>query len=151
MPRWTPEARRIQGEIARRRRSWTRSTGPRTPEGKARSSRNAWKGGVRREAREWGRLIRSIELTNREVDRTVRARLGRPVPAAPRLRISRPRRCPELLNGFEDHLGLVGLLGPPGEEEHLSIEEIEQRLGLRPGGTLLLEHPADQRLHQPHP
>lgn len=45
--RWTPEQRRQQSERIRTCRPWERSTGPRTAEGKARASRNAWKGGHR--------------------------------------------------------------------------------------------------------
>jgi hypothetical protein len=47
MPRWTEEARQRQAELIRQRRPWLKSTGPRTPEGKSRSARNAWKGGPR--------------------------------------------------------------------------------------------------------
>ena len=35
MPRWTPEARQKQADQARRTRPWEKSTGPRTPAGKA--------------------------------------------------------------------------------------------------------------------
>lgn len=47
MPRWTPEARRKQAEIQKTRQSWKHSTGPKTAAGKARSSLNAWKHGMR--------------------------------------------------------------------------------------------------------
>jgi hypothetical protein len=47
MPRWTPEARRKQAEIQKTRQSWRHSTGPKTREGKARASMNAWKHGMR--------------------------------------------------------------------------------------------------------
>lgn len=40
MPRWTPEARQKQSELIRKVRPWEKSTGPRTPEGKANSSKN---------------------------------------------------------------------------------------------------------------
>jgi murein endopeptidase len=40
MPRWTPEARFKQSELIRQVRPWEKSTGPRTPEGKAISSKN---------------------------------------------------------------------------------------------------------------
>ena len=42
---WTLERRQRQAELIRQWRPWEQSTGPRTPEGKARVSRNAWKGG----------------------------------------------------------------------------------------------------------
>jgi hypothetical protein len=41
---WTDEARRKQAERIRQQQPWRFSTGPRTPEGKAKSSRNAYKG-----------------------------------------------------------------------------------------------------------
>lgn len=61
---WTPEQRAAQAARLRALRPWERSTGPRTLEGKARSSQNALKNGmsttfmrtimaeVRRQARE---------------------------------------------------------------------------------------------------
>lgn len=54
---WTPERRARQAELIRTWQPWTRSTGPRTAEGKARASRNAWKGGCWREMRELRRLL----------------------------------------------------------------------------------------------
>ena len=41
---WTPERRAKQAEAIRRWKPWERSTGPKTEEGKAASSRNADKG-----------------------------------------------------------------------------------------------------------
>jgi hypothetical protein len=38
---WTPERRAKQREIIRQSKPWEKSTGPRTPEGKAVSSKNA--------------------------------------------------------------------------------------------------------------
>lgn len=57
MSGWTPERRARQAEQIRAWQPWTRSTGPRTAEGKARASRNAWKGGYWREIRELRRLL----------------------------------------------------------------------------------------------
>lgn len=48
---WTLERRQRQAEQIRRWRPWEQSTGPRTPEGKARVSRNAWQGGHRAQLR----------------------------------------------------------------------------------------------------
>lgn len=48
---WTPERRAKQAEAIRRWQPWNKSTGPRTEEGKARSSRNADKGIAEFEAR----------------------------------------------------------------------------------------------------
>lgn len=41
---WTPERRARQAVIIKQTRPWEFSTGPRTPEGKAASSRNAYAG-----------------------------------------------------------------------------------------------------------
>jgi hypothetical protein len=55
---WSPERRARMAELVRTWAPWERSTGPATPEGKARSSRNAWKGGSRQTMRELSRLLR---------------------------------------------------------------------------------------------
>ena len=44
---WTPERRLKQSLQIRQWRPWDDSTGPKTPQGKAVSSRNAYRGGVR--------------------------------------------------------------------------------------------------------
>ena len=54
---WTPERRARQAELIRTWQPWTRSTGPRTPEGKAKASRNAWKGGYWQQLKELRRLL----------------------------------------------------------------------------------------------
>jgi hypothetical protein len=46
-----------QAKAIRRWRPWEHSTGPRTAEGKARSSMNAWKGGERQILRAFARLL----------------------------------------------------------------------------------------------
>ena len=49
MPRWTPEARKQHSELMKAKirlwKPWLQSTGAKTAEGKARSSRNAYKHG----------------------------------------------------------------------------------------------------------
>ena len=55
----TPEHRRLRSELIRRWRPWEKSTGPRTPEGKASSSRNRWRGGKREQFRTLMRELRS--------------------------------------------------------------------------------------------
>ena len=55
---WTPERRARQAALIRTWRPWEQSTGPRSPEGKARVSRNGWKGGTRQMLRELGRALR---------------------------------------------------------------------------------------------
>jgi hypothetical protein len=57
---WTQERRARQAKAIRRWRPWKHSTGPRTAEGKARSSRNAWKGGQREMARALARFLRRL-------------------------------------------------------------------------------------------
>ena len=43
----TPEHRQRRSEMIHRWKPWERSTGPRTPQGKARASMNRWRGGQR--------------------------------------------------------------------------------------------------------
>jgi hypothetical protein len=57
----TAEHRRRQSERIRVWRPWERSTGPRTAEGKAASSHNAWKGGNRPVLREVARVLSEQE------------------------------------------------------------------------------------------
>jgi len=59
---WTPERRARQARLIHTWRPWERSTGPRTPEGKARVARNAYKGNKR------GQLLREHTLMLREVE-----------------------------------------------------------------------------------
>lgn len=55
---WTPEQRAQQSAKIKQWQPWARSTGARSPEGKAVSSRNAFKGGWRAELREMAGLLR---------------------------------------------------------------------------------------------
>ena len=48
---WTLERRERQAELIRQWQPWKQSTGPQSVEGKARSSRNAYKGGVSQQLR----------------------------------------------------------------------------------------------------
>jgi hypothetical protein len=54
---WTTERRNKQAELIRTWRPWERSTGPKTPEGKATVARNPWKGGHRQKLRDLTYLI----------------------------------------------------------------------------------------------
>lgn len=60
---WTPERRQKQAELIRTWQPWQRSTGPQTLTGKARASRNAWKGGHRPMLRNLSKML-SDELAN---------------------------------------------------------------------------------------
>jgi hypothetical protein len=59
---WTLERRQRQAELIRQWQPWKQSTGPRTPEGKAAASRNAFTGGdmarMRELAKEVNRVLR---------------------------------------------------------------------------------------------
>ena len=54
---WTPERRARQAQLIRNWKPWERSTGPTTAKGKARVSRNGYKGGIRRALRTLARLL----------------------------------------------------------------------------------------------
>ena len=55
---WSAERRTRQSELIRRWKPWERSTGPKTPMGKAKVCQNAFKGGWRQKLRELQRLLR---------------------------------------------------------------------------------------------
>lgn len=65
---WTPERRAAQAERIRQTKPWAASTGPRTAEGKASSSRNAYKGATRPRMRAAARVgaftLRVVEVLN---------------------------------------------------------------------------------------
>ncbi len=55
---WTLERKARQAELIKTWQPWKQSTGPKTPEGKARAARNGWKGGTREVLRELAKLLR---------------------------------------------------------------------------------------------
>ena len=61
MRHWTPEEREKQSQLIQNWQPWNKSTGARTPEGKAVSSRNAHKGGIRSICREMSTLFRDYK------------------------------------------------------------------------------------------
>ncbi len=70
---WTLERRQRQAEEIRRWKPWEQSTGPSTPEGKARVSLNAWKGGQRAEMRGLSRELKTELAALRQFNRMARA------------------------------------------------------------------------------
>ena len=58
---WTTEERLRQSQLIQSWQPWNNSTGARTPEGKAVSSRNAHKGGIRSRCREMNTLLRDYK------------------------------------------------------------------------------------------
>ncbi len=55
---WTSERKAWQSKMMQVWRPWEKATGPKTPQGKAVVSRNAFKGGEREMLRELARLLR---------------------------------------------------------------------------------------------
>jgi hypothetical protein len=58
----TPEHRQLSADLIRRWRPWERSTGPKTAAGKAKVSKNGYKGGVRPALRALARAIRKQRI-----------------------------------------------------------------------------------------
>ena len=54
----TTEHRALRAELIRRWKPWEKSTGPKSPEGKAKSARRGYKGGTREELRQLARLLK---------------------------------------------------------------------------------------------
>jgi hypothetical protein len=67
---WTPERRRRQAELIKSWKPWEKSTGPRTSEGKARVSRNAWRGGTRTQLRHLSKDLNAELASMRQEVRT---------------------------------------------------------------------------------
>ena len=55
---WTPERRAKQSRAIHRWKPWEKSTGPKSPEGKAQSAMRGFKGGTRELLRELARMLR---------------------------------------------------------------------------------------------
>ena len=60
MRNWTTEQRQRQRELIQRWKPWKQSTGAKTPEGKKRSSQNAYKTGKSLEFREFIKFINRL-------------------------------------------------------------------------------------------
>ena len=55
---WTQEQRRLQAEAIKRWKPWTQSTGPKTVQGRAKASRNAYSGNG------WADLRQAVKAIN---------------------------------------------------------------------------------------
>ena len=61
MPRWTPEARKRQSELIQSWKPWRFSTGPKTEEGKQRSSENGSLAAESLFGLDWNSYFKSID------------------------------------------------------------------------------------------
>jgi hypothetical protein len=64
---WTPERRARQAALIRTWQPWKQATGPRTPDGKATASRNAYKGGHWLMLRELARMVNAEVKAGRDL------------------------------------------------------------------------------------
>ena len=64
---WTPERRARQAALICTWKPWQKATGPRTPDGKATTSRNAYKGGHWLMLRELSRLVNAEVNAGRDL------------------------------------------------------------------------------------
>jgi hypothetical protein len=64
---WTSERRARQAALIRQWMPWEKSTGPKSPEGRQRVSRNAWTGGHRQQLRELSKLVNAEVRASREL------------------------------------------------------------------------------------
>ena len=66
---WTPERRAKQSQAIKEWKPWAKSTGAKTPEGKAVVSRNAFKGGHRPHLRQLAKdLAEELQYTQRLIE-----------------------------------------------------------------------------------
>ena len=63
---WTEERRQRQSLRIHEWKPWKRSTGPQTPEGKAKSSRNAYKASASQELRQIAKHLRQMERVRKQ-------------------------------------------------------------------------------------
>ena len=65
---WTEERCKRQSELIQRWQPWAKSTGPRTSAGRAKASKNAFKGGVRPQLR---RLAKALHGSQQMLDELI--------------------------------------------------------------------------------
>jgi hypothetical protein len=63
----TPEHRAMRSELIRRWKPWEKSTGPKSPEGKAIAAKRGFKGGARGMLRELARILREQDEALKQV------------------------------------------------------------------------------------
>ena len=63
---WTSERRARQAEAIRRWKPWTKSTEPKTPNGKARAKMNGYRGGHWRKMRELSKAMNALLRAQRD-------------------------------------------------------------------------------------
>ena len=64
---WTPERKAKQSALIQTWQPWNKSTGARTPEGKAVSSKNAYKGGMHAMMRELSALLKEQKESMKQI------------------------------------------------------------------------------------
>ena len=70
--KWTLEQRQRRAELIRQWKPWEQSTGPITAEGKAKTSQNAYKGGIRQELKELASQLRESHKIIAELSKMIR-------------------------------------------------------------------------------
>ena len=64
---WTLERRARQAALIRTWKPWQQATGPRSPDGKAKASKNAYKGGHWQQLRELSRMVNAEIRAGRDL------------------------------------------------------------------------------------
>ena len=86
---WTAERHAQQADAIRKWRPWEHATGPRSAEGKARASRNAYRGGLRQT---WRAVCKVLNAQLRELQEAARCLRNDAACLVPTLVAQRKRR-----------------------------------------------------------